>query len=407
LKDSQNTIPFYKPRKINNEQFYARAENIFDSCQFTNAGPNVLELEKRIAEFHNVKYCIAVCNATIGLQLVLKGLDLTGEVITTPFTFIATAHAIMWQGLTPVFADIDSETLTISPDQIEKSITPKTSAIMGVHVFGQPCQVDRISKIGQKHGLKIVYDAAHSFMTYYRGVPIGSFGDAEVLSFHATKLFHTFEGGAILTNDSTLANKLRLLKNFGFKGIDWVDYLGINGKMNEISAAYGLNLLPYIPETIKRLKHIQDLYRSSLKEIKGISFLKLGNDVVGNGQYMVVFIDQKIFGISRDQLWAYLWKNGVQTRRYFYPGVHMCEPYFSHMPWFRDALPVTKQIAERVLCLPCYYDLSDGDIERACQLLNQAVTHVDRIRAWYEELLNQNDHEPHLNSVVESLTSIR
>ncbi len=407
MEDSQKTIPFYKPRRINNEQFYNRTETIFDSCQFTNAGPNVLELEQKIADIHKVKHCVAVCNATIGLQLVLKGLDLTGEVITTPFTFVATAHAIMWQSLSPVFCDIDTETLTISPEQIEKLITHRTSAILGVHIFGQPCKVDHISKIGQKHGLKIIYDAAHSFMTSYRGIPIGSFGDAEVLSFHATKLFHTFEGGAVLTNNTILADKLRLLKNFGFKGIDWVDYLGINAKMNEVSAAYGLNLLPHMPETINRLKHIHKLYRDLLKGINGISFFELGNEISGNGQYLVIFIDAEAFGISRDQLWAYLWKNGVQSRRYFYPGVHMCEPYFSDLPWFRNTLTVTRQISGKVLCLPCYYDLSDEEIEGVCELVRQIYANTDKVRAWYNIFLREQNTDPKLKLVSESLRSIR
>ena len=203
----KNIIPFFHPRKIDNKNFFARNKEILGKGWFTNAGKNVLELEHKIAKIHNVKFCIAVCNGTIGLQLVLKGLDLTGEVITTPFTFVATTHAISWQKLTPVFCDIDPRTLTISSKQIEKLLTSKTSAILGVHIFGHMCDVESIEKIAKEHSLRVIYDAAHSFMTSYKGLSVGNFGDAEVLSFHATKIFHTFEGGAILTNNSELAER--------------------------------------------------------------------------------------------------------------------------------------------------------------------------------------------------------
>lgn len=403
-KNDSDVIPFYRPRMIDREQFYARTEGIFNSNWFTNAGLNVLELERKIAETHSVRHCIAVCNGTVGLQLVQKGLELTGEVITTPFTFVATAHAIMWQGLTPVFADIDPNTLTISPERIKELITPKTSAILGVHVFGQLCDVDAINQIAQKHNLKIIYDAAHSFMTSYKGTSVGNFGDAEVLSFHATKIFHTFEGGAVLTNNDDLAERLRLLKNFGFRGIDTVDYLGINAKMSEISAAYGLSLLPDIPETIGRLKYIQSRYRHLLAGIKGLSFVELDDNVNGNGQYAAIFIDKDKFGISRDQLWAFLWANGIQTRRYFYPGVHMCEPYRSYMPWYRDMLPFTQKISEEILCLPCYHDLADEDIEDVSKRIYCANTSRDKIRAWYQGILKSSTQSPRMAQIIGTLS---
>jgi dTDP-4-amino-4,6-dideoxygalactose transaminase len=397
------SIPFYKPRKIDDGDFFAKTKRILDTRWFTNSGENVAALEKEIADIHHVKHCIAVSNGTIGIQLVLKGLNLTGEVITTPFTFIATAHAILWQGLKAVFADIDSRTLTISPGKLEEKITSKTSAILGVHVFGQFCDVERIEKIARKRNIKVVFDAAHNFMASYKGTPVGNFGDAEVLSFHATKIFHTFEGGAILTNDSELAGRLRLLKNFGFKGIDVVDYLGINAKLNEVSAAYGLSLLPFLPETIERLNQIQAKYRLLLRDIPGLSFFELSPEVKGNGQYTVSLIDEKKFGLSRDQLWAHLWSNGIQTRRYFYPGLHRCEPYRLEYSGHEDPFPETDRISDIVLCLPCYYDLADEDIEGICERIRQSRDQRVRIRDWYEELLRSSEVPSHMKQVVESI----
>lgn len=377
--------PFYKPRHIATEVFFEKAREIFDLAWFTNAGPKVIELENEIAKAHDVAHCIAVCNATIGLQMVLSGLDITGEVITTPFTFVATAHAIKWEQLSPVFCDINPNTLTLDPAKIRENITPKTSAILGVHVFGQPCDVDAIKEIAEEFKLKVIYDAAHCFMTSHRGKMIGGLGDAEVLSFHATKIFQTFEGGAILTNNSKLAAKLRLLKNFGFTGMDRVGHLGINAKMNEVSAAYGLSLLPYMPETIARCKTVQLKYRALLSGLKGVTFFETGPDVNNNGQYVVTFINADDFGLSRDQLWAYLWSKGVETRRYFYPGAHMCEPYRSHTPWFKSLLSVTNKTCSSVLCLPSYFDLGDEDIESVSSLIREASEKREEIARWYEE----------------------
>lgn len=396
-------IPFFRPRSIDNLGFFARTKQILARSQFTNAGPNVLELERKIADVHKVRHCVAVCNGTIGIQLVLKGLDLTGEVITTPFTFVATTHAITWQKLTPVFCDIDANTLTISPESIKKLITPKTSAILGVHVFGQICDVDSINEISKKHNLRVVYDAAHSFMTSRNRLSVGNFGDAEVLSFHATKIFHTFEGGAILTNNSELADRLRLLKNFGFNGIDSVGYIGINAKMNEVSAAYGLSLLPYMNDTIAKIGRIHSVYRRLLKKVRGISFFELSKEIKGNNQYLVIFIDEKSFGLTRDQLWAFLWDKGVETRRYFYPGVHMCEPYRFCRRILNTTLPATQKITEKILCLPSYYDLKDEDIHRVSSLMHEASLNKKLVKQWYKSILKASNIAPHLAHIVKSL----
>ena len=362
----------------------------------------VRELEHEVAKLHRVKHCVLVCNATIGLQLVLKALDLQGEIITTPFTFVATAHAVMWQRLIPVFCDIDPERLTIAPDKIESLITPHTSAILGVHVFGQFCDVEAVAKIARKHRLKVLYDAAHSFQTSYKGTPVGHFGDAEVLSFHGTKLFHTFEGGAVLTNDAALAARLRLLKNFGFNGLDTVEHIGTNAKMNEVSAAYGLSMLPVIPETIARLGRLRELYRRNLSGTPGLRLFELSAEVRGNNQYLPIFVEEG-FGLDRDELWAHLWDRGVQTRRYFYPGAHLCEPYRSEMPWFKDLLPVTRRVSETILCLPCYYDLTDLQAARVCGAISEAGKNAAAIKAWYKKLLGATAAPPHLAALVQAL----
>ncbi|HAM34317.1 MAG TPA: dTDP-4-dehydro-6-deoxyglucose aminotransferase [Elusimicrobia bacterium] len=402
MRNAQKAISYFRPRAIDHRRFFGRVEEVLEARWFTNGGKMVRELEHEVARIHGVRHCVLVCNATIGLQLVLKALDLEGEIITTPFTFVATAHAIMWQRLIPVFCDIDPDRLTISPAHIEELVTPHTSAILGVHVFGQFCDVEAIGRIARKHRLKVIYDAAHSFMTSYKGTPVGHFGDAEVLSFHGTKLFHTFEGGAVLTDNAELAARLRLLKNFGFNGLDNVQYIGTNAKMNEVSAAYGLSLLPAMPRTIARLRRIHELYRAGLGAVAGIRLFELSREVRGNGQYLPVFV-QRDFGISRDQLWARLWSRGVQTRRYFYPGAHLCEPYRSDMPWFKDLLPVARQVTETILCLPCYYDLSDQEVARVCQAVAEAGQDGARIKKWYKSLLRSSFGAPGMAPLVQAL----
>lgn len=398
----KSLVPYFRPRAIEAGVFHDRVDQILKDRWFTNAGPMVHELENAVAKLHQVGHCVLVCNATIGLQLVLKALDLQGEIITTPFTFVATTHAIMWQRLTPVFCDIDPERLTISPDKIEALITPHTSAILGVHVFGQFCDVEAIARIARKHRLRVLYDAAHSFQTAYKGTPVGHFGDAEVLSFHGTKLFHTFEGGAILTNDSKLAARLRLLKNFGFNGLDTVEHIGTNAKMNEVSAAYGLSMLPVIPATIERLERLHKLYRRRLSAIRGLKLFEPSAEVRGNNQYLPIFV-QDDFGLSRDELWVHLWDRGIQTRRYFYPGTHLCEPYRSEMPWFRDLLPETRQAAGTILCLPCYYDLTDRQASRVCEVIEESGKNAPVIKARHNKLLLSSKPSRPLAPLVEAL----
>lgn len=401
LKMSENSriIPYYKPRKIDRDRFYSGLDKVMESGWYSNGGDNVCELERNIAGLHGVKHCIAVCNGTVGLQLALKGLDISGEVITTPFSFLATVHAIRWVGLAPVFCDIDPITLTLSPEKLVEKVSKRTSCILGVHVFGQVCDVDVINKLAQQYNLKIIYDAAHSFMTSYRGVSIGNFGNAEVLSFHATKLFHTFEGGAILTNDSELAKKLRSLRNFGINGTDHSDYLGTNAKMNEVSAVCGLSMLPEMPKVISKLKSIHSKYASALNGVRGVSHITFSKDISHNGQYFPIFIDKELFGINRDQLWAYLWSRGIQSRRYFYPTLNMSEPYRSSTPQDMNVFPVSERVSESVLCLPCYFDLSDAAIQRISETIIFASKNTDQIISWYKCFLEHSCDDFNLGQV--------
>lgn len=367
-KDNTNKVISYnRPRIIPLMEFQERLTRIFETRWFSNFGRNENELSESIARVHGTKHCILVANATLGIQITLKALGLKGEVITSGFTFVATAHAIKWEGLVPVLCDIDLETLTISPAEIEKSISQDTSAILGVHVFGQVCDVKAIQDIGKKRNIPVVYDAAHCFGVKFQNDSVGNFGEVEILSFHATKLFQTFEGGAILTNDDQLARELKLMISFGFEGMDNVQTLGINAKMNEISAAYGLSLLPYIPETIRKLSQIHSHYAKHLMSIPGIRIFSTGPDVQSNFQYFVILIDSKIFGVDRDTLWRVLWNRNIQTRRYFYPGIHRCKPYCNESPYKDLYLPNVDYVSDNVLCLPCYYDLSYEDVDIVCR----------------------------------------
>ena len=239
-----------RPNIVNRKGFLDRVNTILDNQWLTNNGPFVQEFEKRISGLIGVKHCIAMCNGTIALEIAIRALEMTGEVIIPSATFIATAHALQWQAITPVFCDIDEKTHTIDPKQIEQMITPRTTGIVGVHLWGRPCDTEAIGEIAQRHHLKVLYDAAHAFAASHSGTMIGNFGDAEVFSFHATKFLNTFEGGAVVTNNDVLADRIRLMKNFGFKGYDNVIYIGTNGKMNELSAAMGISSLDKLEEII-------------------------------------------------------------------------------------------------------------------------------------------------------------
>ena len=357
-----------------------RINDILDRRWLTNNGPYVQEFESRIAQAAGVKHCVAMCNATIALEIVVRALDIRGEAIVPSLTFIATAHALFWQHITPVFCDVDPEGFTLDPDRIEELLTPETSAIIGVHLWGRPCRIDKLTELAQRHNLKLIFDAAHAFGCSWNGKMIGGFGDAEVFSFHATKFLNTFEGGAVVTNNDELAAKLRIMKNFGFVGYDDVDSIGTNGKMSEVCAAMGLTSLESLPEVIDtNYRHYQQ-YREELSEVGGVELLMHDPTERSNYQYVVTLVDERVTGISRDQLMDLLWAENVRARRYFYPGCHRMEPYDSVFSPAAERLPVTESVVQRVLLLPTGTAVSSQDISRICEIIKFAVSRGEEIK---------------------------
>ncbi len=342
---------------------------IFDRRWFTNDGCVVRELERRIKQFLGVKHCFVVCNATVGLQLAFHALELTGEVIVPAFTFVATPHAALWEGLTPVFADVDPQTHTICPESVRSLLTNKTSAIIGVHLWGNPCDDESIQQIARERGLAVVYDSAHAFGCRGPDGMVGNFGNCEVFSFHATKFFNTFEGGAITTNDDQLAERISLMRNFGFAGMDEVVHLGTNAKLPEICAAMGLSVFACLDQLIEHNRYNHGLYRAHLGEINGLRLLDFEHLPQCNWQYVVLEIDEDRFGVSRDSLMQRLHGEGVRARRYFYPGCHRMEPYRSMTRNQSLMLPNTDRLCRRVLCLPTGSAIEDADVERVCTLI--------------------------------------
>ncbi|MBC2716512.1 MAG: dTDP-4-dehydro-6-deoxyglucose aminotransferase [Desulfobacteraceae bacterium] len=335
-------------RKILTDYF----NEILDNRWLTNNGPFVQKFENKMAEIIGVRHCIAMCNGTVALEITIRGLGLTGEVIVPAFTFIATAHALQWQEITPVFCDIDPLTHTIDPLKIEPMITPKTTGIIGVHLWGRSCEINELNEIAQHHNLKIIFDAAHAFGCSYNGRMIGSFGDAEIFSFHATKFINSFEGGMVATNNDELATKIRLMKNFGFAGYDQVEYIGTNGKMNEISAAMGLTSLESMQDFIDINYKNYKQYRLELGDIPGVRLVDYHEKEKNNYQYIVAEIDPNISPLTRDHIIHILHAENVLARRYFYPGCHKMEPYRSYFPHSELLLPETENIAKKILILP-------------------------------------------------------
>lgn len=346
-------------------------DGIFERRWFTNSGPLVGELEQRLCEYLEVEHCIAVCNATVGLQIASHALGLSGEVILPAFTFVATAHALEWERLKPVFADIDPATHNVSPASVEQRITAQTSAIVGVHVWGRPCDTDALSRIAQRNNLVVMYDAAHAFGCRHEGKMIGNFGKCEVFSFHATKFFNTFEGGAITTNDEELAHRIRLMKNFGFEKMDTVIHLGTNGKMTEICAAMGLASMARLDDTLAVNRRNYEIYQQELMDIPGVILIPYDPESELNRHYIVVEIEKTEFGMSRDQLFESLHGQSIRARRYFYPGCHRMEPYRTLYPDLACGLPFTETLSERVLCLPTGQAIDESDIHRVCRTIRQ------------------------------------
>ncbi|MBM2827689.1 MAG: dTDP-4-dehydro-6-deoxyglucose aminotransferase [Actinobacteria bacterium] len=373
-----------RPNIGNRERLLSRINEILDRRWLTNNGIYVQEFEREIARLAGVRHCIAACNGTIALEIVIRALGLEGEVIVPSFTFVATAHALQWQEITPVFCDIDPKTFTLSPDRVEELVTPATTGIIGVHLWGRTCDVDALGEIAERKGLKLLFDAAHAFGCSRGGRMVGSFGNAEILSFHATKFLNAFEGGAVLTNDDALAAKVRLMKNFGFSGYDNVIHVGTNGKMSEVSAAMGLTGLESMDEFIAVNRRNYERYRLELASIPGIRLMPYPEEERSNYQYVVLEIDDERTEIGRDRLVEVLHAENVIARRYFHPGCHRMEPYRTRFPGAGKLLPVTERLAGRVMSLPTGTSIGGEEIQAICSILRTVVENGPEVRARLE-----------------------
>lgn len=371
-----------RPNIIDKHAFLQRVGEILDRNWLTNNGPVVQEFERRIAEYVGVKHCIAVCNATIGLELAIRALGLHGEVIVPSYTFIATAHALQWQEITPVFADIAPATHTLDPARVEQHITSRTTGIIATHLWGRACDVAALEEISRRCHLQLLFDAAHAFGATFSGKRVGGFGRAEVFSFHATKFLNSFEGGAITTNDDDLAQRIRLMKNFGFKGYDNVVHVGTNGKMTEVCAAMGLHNLARLDELIAINRRNHAAYRAGLAGLPGITLFEPatpGEET--NYQYIVIEVNEASAGLTRDDLVRVLHAENILARKYFWPGCHRMEPYRSKQPNANLLLPRTELVASRVIVLPAGAAMSEEKIGLVCELVACGIANRSRVKA--------------------------
>jgi dTDP-4-amino-4,6-dideoxygalactose transaminase len=344
------------------EEFTEYLKQIWDSKWLTNNGRFHQELEKALCEYLGVKYISLFSNGTLALITALQTLRIIGEVITTPFSFVATTHSLWWNNIKPVFVDIEPNTFNIDPDKIEAAITPKTTAILPVHVYGYPCDVQRIKEIADTYGLRVIYDACHTFGVTINEISVLNFGDLSVMSFHATKVYNTFEGGAIVCHDEATKKRIDNLKNFGFVNETTVVVPGINAKMNEIQAAMGLLQLKYIDDAIEKRRQIAIQYREGLKNIEGISYLFDMDGIKHCYSYFPIFIDKDKYGKTRDEVYEELKKYNIFGRRYFYPLISQFPTYKGLPSATSKNLLVAEKIAQRVLCLPIYPDLRIEDV---------------------------------------------
>lgn len=376
VNNSKSLLPFEKPIYVTRpilpdlSEFSEKLKEVWDSQWLTNNGPQHRLLERKLIEFLNVPYLSLFNNGTIALIVACQSLRLSGEVVTTPFTFPATPHVLTWNNIKPVFCDIDPVTMNIDANKIESMITPQTTGILAVHVFGTPCDAMKIDEIAKRYGLRIIYDAAHAFGVEIDGKGIGTFGDISMFSFHATKLFHTAEGGALTYNDANLKPKIDLLKNFGIKSEEEVVMPGINGKMNELQAALGLVILNYIEEEGQKRKILHDAYVEFLRNEEGISFAVNDKPEIKNSyQYFVIRINEKAFGASRNHIYQEFKKYNVFTRKYFYP---LCSDYacYKDIPSSSRAnLPIAQKVSQEVLSMPFYGGLTVKDVDKICGIL--------------------------------------
>lgn len=351
------------------EEFIPYLKEIWDSKILTNNGPFHQQFEQALAEYLGVKYISIFSNGTLALVTALQTLRITGEVITTPYSFVATTHSLWWNNIKPVFADIDPETFNLNPEKVEAAITPQTTAIMPVHVYGTPCNLDELQRIADTYGLKLIYDAAHAFGVKINGQSILNFGDLSVLSFHATKVFNTIEGGAIICHDLKTKQRIDFLKNFGFADETTVIAPGINAKMNEVQAAYGLLQLKYVDRYIERRKKITQLYREKLRDIPGIRIMEDMKGVVHSYTYFPVLIDKEKYGKTRDEVYAELKSHNINGRRYFYPLISQFPTYRGLPSAQKENLPVAEKITEQVICLPIYPLLGKTNVDIVCSIL--------------------------------------
>lgn len=363
-----------RPNIGDRQRFLERVNEMFDRRWLSNDGPFLKEFEQRISELVGVKHAIAVCNATAGLELASRALDLKGEVIMPSYTFVATAHALQWQEITPIFADMDPATHNVDPAKIEAFITPRTTGIVGVHVWGRACDTQAIERIAAKHSIKVMYDASHGFGCSSGGRMLGSFGECEVFSFHATKFINCFEGGVVTTNNDELADKMRLMRNFGFVDYDKAVYLGINGKMNEVCAAMGLTNLEAMDEIVAANKRNYLAYCHELNAIPGISVIYYDPTERNNYQYVVIEVDPEICPRNRDEIVDALHAENVIARKYFWPGCHRMEPYRSLQPNAGLLLPETERVAARVIVLPTGQTVDKETVRRVCGVIRRAAT---------------------------------
>lgn len=361
-----------RPNIGDKQAFLAYVDEIFERRWLSNDGPLLQQFEARVAEHLGVRHCVAMCNGTIALEIAIRATGLQGEVIVPSYTFVATAHALQWQGITPVFADIDAATHALDAAAVRRMITPRTTGIIGVHLWGRAAPVEALQEVADEHGLKLLYDSAHAFSCTHGGKMIGNFGDCEVLSFHATKFFNSFEGGAVVTNDDALADRVRLMRNFGFSGLDQVSHPGTNGKMIEIAAAMGLVNLDAIDRVIGANRANHEAYRAALAGIPGLRLVGYDPRERNNYQYVIAEVGPDC-PVSRDALVDALRAEHIMARRYFWPGCHRMEPYRSLFPHAGLVLPVTEQVAASVIVLPTGETMDAERIGVVAQVLRTMI----------------------------------
>jgi len=357
-----------------------RINQMLDRRWLTNDGPLVKELEQTICQIVGTAHCVAMCNATVALEIATRAAGMSGEVIVPSYTFVATAHCLSWQKITTVFADIDPESQNLDPQQVEPLVTERTSGILATHVWGRPAAINDLHSIAKRHGLKLIFDAAHALGCSFDGQMIGQFGDAEVFSFHATKFINSCEGGAVVTNDDDLAARMRLMRNFGFLDLDRVEHVGTNGKMSEICAAMGLTSLDQMNATVTANLERYEIYKRELQDITGLRLIAYDQTERNNFQYIVVDVDESQTRLARDVLVQVLHAERVLARRYFYPGCHRLEPYRTMFPQVGDRLPITERVASRVMVLPTGTAVNEDDIVNICSILRTAIQCAVQIR---------------------------